>query len=150
MDTKTAQPDAKYYGVQSGMDLVFHHLGVACRDLDAEEQVWTPLGYVRESADFEDPRQQIRGRFLVGPGPRLELLVGTPGSTVLDPWLSRGIKIYHQAFEVPAVAGAIEALVVDGARVVVEPVPAVAFGGREIAFLMLRNGSLIEVIQRPG
>jgi methylmalonyl-CoA/ethylmalonyl-CoA epimerase len=131
------------------MDLVFHHLGVACRDLDVEEQAWTPLGYSRERSDFEDPRQQIRGRFLVGPGPRLELLVGTPGSTVLDPWLGRGIKIYHQAFEVPSVGGAIEAFVADGARVVVEPVPAVAFDGRDIAFLMLRNGSLIEVIEQP-
>jgi methylmalonyl-CoA/ethylmalonyl-CoA epimerase len=130
------------------MDLAFHHLGLACRDLDVEEQTWTPLGYRRERADFEDPRQQIRGRFLVGPGPRLELLVGTPGSTVLDPWLARGIKIYHQAFEVPDIRDAIASLREAGARVVVEPVPAVAFDGREISFLLLPNGLLIEVIQQ--
>jgi len=53
------------------MDLLFHHLGVACRNLDVEEAVWVPLGYTREGDDFEDPRQQIRGRFLTGPGPRL-------------------------------------------------------------------------------
>jgi methylmalonyl-CoA/ethylmalonyl-CoA epimerase len=131
------------------MEIVFHHLGLACRDLDVEQRAWTPLGYRRESPDFEDPRQQIRGRFLVGPGPRLELLVGTPGSTVLDPWLGRGIKIYHQAFEVPDIRGAIASLLAARARVVVEPVPAVAFDGREISFLLLPNGSLIEVIQRP-
>jgi len=134
--------------LQSGMDLAFHHLGVACRDLDTEERTWLPLGYSREGADFEDPRQQIRGRFLVGPGPRLELLVGTPGSTVLDPWLSRGIKIYHQAFEVPALRDTIREFEALRARVVVEPVPAVAFGGREISFLMLANGSIIELIAR--
>jgi len=131
------------------MDLAFHHLGLACRDLDVEEQTWTRLGYHRERADFEDPRQQIRGRFLVGPGPRLELLVGTPGSTVLDPWLARGIKIYHQAFEVPDIRNAIASLRAAGARVVVEPVPAVAFDGREISFLLLPNGLLVEVIQQP-
>jgi methylmalonyl-CoA/ethylmalonyl-CoA epimerase len=130
------------------MDLAFHHLGRACRDLDVEEQTWTRLGYRRERADFEDPRQQIRGRFLVGPGPRLELLVGTPGSTVLDPWLARGIKIYHQAFEVPYIRDSIAALRATGARVVVEPVPAIAFDGREISFLLLPNGLLIEVIQQ--
>jgi methylmalonyl-CoA/ethylmalonyl-CoA epimerase len=130
------------------MDLVFHHLGVACRDLDAEERVWTSLGYVRERDDFEDPRQQIRGRFLIGPGPRLELLVGTPGSKVLDPWLSRGIRIYHQAFEVPDLRASISALAESRARVVVDPVPAVAFGGREISFLLLANGSMIELIER--
>ena len=67
---------------------------------------------------------------------------------MLDPWLGRGIKIYHQAFEVPAVRGAIEAFLQIGARVVVEPVPAVAFDMREIAFVMLRNGSLVEVIEQ--
>jgi methylmalonyl-CoA/ethylmalonyl-CoA epimerase len=131
----------------NGSELAFHHLGVACRDLDREEQVWTALGYRRERPDFEDPRQQIRGRFIVGRGPRLELLVGTPGSTVLDPWLSRGIKIYHQAFEVPALAKMLGAFVLLGARVVVEPVPAVAFDNREICFVMLPNNSLIELIQ---
>ena len=130
------------------MDLLFHHLGVACRNLDAEETVWAPLGYTREGEDFEDPRQQIRGRFLTGPGPRLELLVGTPGSTVLDPWLSRGIKIYHQAFEVADVRATIAEMMQLRARVVVEPVPAVAFGGREISFLLLANGSLVELIER--
>jgi methylmalonyl-CoA/ethylmalonyl-CoA epimerase len=129
------------------MNLSFHHLGVACRDLDAEERTWLPLGYSREGPDFEDPRQQIRGRFLVGPGPRLELLVGTPGSKVLDPWLDRGVKIYHQAFEVPNVRASIEEFKKLRARVVVEPVPAVAFGGREICFLMLSNTCLIELIQ---
>ena len=129
------------------VDLKLHHLGVACRDLDTEERAWLPLGFTREGADFEDPRQQIRGRFLVGPGSRLELLVGTPGSSVLVPWLSRGIKIYHQGFEVPDILAAIERLKTTGARVVVEPVAAVAFTGRLISFLMLPNGSLVELIQ---
>lgn len=130
------------------MDLSFHHLGVACRNLDVEEAVWAALGYTREGDDFEDPTQQIRGRFLTGPGPRLELLVGTPGSTVLDPWLTRGIKIYHQAFEVADVRSTIAEMAQLRARVVVEPVPAVAFGGREISFLLLANGSLVELIER--
>ena len=108
-----------------------------------------PLGFVREGGDFEDPRQQIRGRFLVGGGSRLELLVGTPGSNVLAPWLSRGIKIYHQVFEVPDILGSLEGMKRTGARVVVEPVAAVAFAGRPISFLMLPNGSLIELIQAP-
>jgi methylmalonyl-CoA/ethylmalonyl-CoA epimerase len=42
--------------IQLGIDLRFHHLGVACRDLDLEERAWTPMGYQRERADFRDPR----------------------------------------------------------------------------------------------
>jgi methylmalonyl-CoA/ethylmalonyl-CoA epimerase len=128
------------------MQLTFHHIGVACRDLDAETQTYSLLGYSPESDDFVDERQGIRGRFLVGPGPRLELLVGLPGSAVLEPWLRKGVKYYHEAFLVDDLRAGVERLCEQGGKVVVEPVPAVAFGGREIAFVMLRNVTLVELI----
>jgi methylmalonyl-CoA/ethylmalonyl-CoA epimerase len=34
------------------------------------------------------------------------------------------------------------------AKVVVHPVPAVAFGGRRIAFVVFRNGLMLEFIER--
>ena len=131
------------------MSLTFHHFGIACRNLDREMRAYTTLGYAPEAADFEDPIQGVAGRFLTGGGPRLELLVALPGSDVLDPWLQGGSRIYHQAFEATDLQGSIDELVADNARVVVEPVPAVAFGGRHIAFLMLRTMSLVELIQSP-
>jgi len=128
--------------------LVFHHVGVACRNLDAEERVYTGLGYLRDGADFEDPMQGIGGRFLTGGGPRLELLVELPGSGVLTPWLRKGIRLYHLAWEAEDLARDSARLVQARAKVVVEPVPAVAFGGRRITFLMLPNLQLIELISR--
>src|SRR5690242_6335231 len=45
-----------------GVDgLTFHHVGVACSTLDAEEKVFTALGYVREHPDFVDPVQGVHG-----------------------------------------------------------------------------------------
>jgi methylmalonyl-CoA/ethylmalonyl-CoA epimerase len=132
------------------MGLTFHHLGVACRDLDAEAGTYESIGYVREGADFEDPRQGIRGRFITGPGPRLELLVGLPGSSVLEPWLQKGVRYYHQAFLVADLRAELDRVLQQrGVKLVVEPVPAVAFDGREIAFVMLRNLTLVELIQAP-
>jgi methylmalonyl-CoA/ethylmalonyl-CoA epimerase len=131
------------------MQLTFHHIGVACRDLDREAKTYALLGYSPEGDDFSDERQGIRGRFIVGPGPRLELLVALPGSTVLEPWLRKGVKYYHEAFFVPDLAGGIEELGASGGKVVVEPVPAVAFDGREIAFVMLPNVTLVELIEAP-
>ncbi|HEX2381549.1 MAG TPA: VOC family protein [Acidimicrobiales bacterium] len=131
------------------MQLTFHHIGVACRDLDTEAETYALLGYSPESDDFVDQRQGIRGRFIVGPGPRLELLVALPGSAVLEPWLRKGVKYYHEAFLVPDLASGIEYLGAHGGKVVVEPVPAVAFEGRAIAFVMLRNMTLVELVQAP-
>lgn len=125
----------------------FHHFGVACRDLDLEAAHYRTFGYRPERDDFEDPIQGVRGRFLIDGGPRLELLVALPGSAVLDPWLRGGSRIYHQAFEVDDLPGSIASLMADRARVVVEPVPAVAFDGRSISFVMLRTLALIELIE---
>ncbi|MGF1468342.1 MAG: VOC family protein [Sandaracinaceae bacterium] len=128
--------------------LRFHHLGVACRDLDREAAGWSPLGYRLAGEAFEDPAQGVRGCFLEGPGPRLELLMDLPGSDTVAGWLARGTKIYHQAFEAAAFEPALAALRSRcGARLARAPRPAVAFGGRRVAFLWLDNRALVELIE---
>lgn len=127
--------------------MLFHHFGVACKNLDREMGIYSMLGYASEGPDFEDPIQGVRGRFLVGGGPRVEILEALPGSDVLDPWLQNGSRIYHQAFEVSDILTTIELLENKRARVIVQPVPSVAFDGRLICFLMLKNMMLIELIE---
>ena len=61
-----------------------------------------------------------------------------------------GVKFYHQAFEVDALDDALATLRDVGARVVSPPAPAVAFGGRPIAFILLRNMVMVELIQRDS
>ncbi len=125
----------------------FHHIGVACRDLDAEEARFASLGYVREGQDFVDPIQGVRGRFMVGGGPRMELLVGLGDDSVLSSWLRTGQKMYHVAYLVPDIEAGIRRLEAQRARVSVPPVPSVAFAGRRICFLMLPNLLLVELIE---
>lgn len=129
--------------------LSFHHFGIACGDLERETRAYALLGYHPEGQDFEDPAQGVRGRFLVGGGPRLECLVPLPGSVVLEPWLAAGSRIYHQAFVTADLDASQRALCSGGGRTVVAPVPATAFGGRRICFVMLRTMSLVELIQSP-
>lgn len=138
----------------SGIDgaapgLAFHHFGVACRNLDDQERVYAVFGYTRERADFTDPIQGVSGRFLVGPGPRMELLVAFENSSVLDPWLASGPRIYHQAFETPSLASSLQYLAKHGFRTIVGPVPAVAFDNRLIAFALNRHMTMIELIESP-
>jgi methylmalonyl-CoA/ethylmalonyl-CoA epimerase len=130
-------------------ELTFHHFGIACRDLDREERSYALLGYVAEGEDFEDPAQGVRGRFLVDGGPRLELLVPLPGRDVLDPWLTAGSRIYHQAFSTADLDASHRALCRAGGRTVVAPVPAAAFQGRRICFVMLRTMALVELVESP-
>lgn len=130
--------------------LVFHHAGVACVNIEVELAQLAALGYVAEGPPFVDPRQGIRGQFASGASPRLELLEpleaqrGMAG--VLAPWLRARVKLYHLAYEVASLDAAIAAQRASGAKLVVEPVEAVAFKGRRVAFVMLRNRLLVELI----
>jgi methylmalonyl-CoA/ethylmalonyl-CoA epimerase len=125
----------------------FHHIGVACRDLADEQAGMRALGYEPVGAPFTDPRQGISGVFVEGTGPRLELLAPLEGSAVLDPWLRGGSRMYHLAYEVADLDGAVAAAVADGARLVSGPVAAVAFQQRRISFLMLQVRLLTELIE---
>jgi methylmalonyl-CoA/ethylmalonyl-CoA epimerase len=88
--------------------------------------------------------------FLTGSGPRIELVAALPGagagSEVLAGWLNRGTKLYHTAYEVPNLHELLETRLSGQAKLVLGPQPAVAFQGREVAFLMMRNGLLVELI----
>lgn len=126
----------------------FHHIGVATESIARDEAVYVQLGYQRESKEWVDPNQGVRGVFLVGPGPRLELLEPHEGSTTLEPWLHAGSRLYHQAYEVDDLNASLDsARKALRAHVLRAPLPSAAFGGRPVSFLMLRNRSVIELIQ---
>jgi methylmalonyl-CoA/ethylmalonyl-CoA epimerase len=128
------------------MKLSFHHIGVACHDLDLETRRLAVLGYAPEGPDFTDPIQGVSGRFLSGGGPRLELLTALGDGGVLTPWLNSGVKLYHLGYETTDLTGSLAHLKTERARVMVQPVEAVAFEKRKIAFLMLPNMLLTELI----
>jgi len=46
--------------------MTFHHIGVACPNLEREVRALEALGYAGESAHFADPLQKVRGCFVTG------------------------------------------------------------------------------------
>lgn len=133
-----------------GNSLEFHHVGVACHDIEAEAARLALLGYRPEGITFTDSRQGVRGMFLAGQAPRLEVLEALPGAAggVLADWLARDAKLYHLAYLAADLTETIENLRKGNAKLVVPPMPAVAFAGRDIAFVILPNRMLIELIAR--
>jgi methylmalonyl-CoA/ethylmalonyl-CoA epimerase len=123
----------------------FHHLGIATDSLDRDVRAYSTLGYRSEGPSVVEERQGVTGRFLVGGGPRLELLEQLPGSETLAPLLSRGIKCYHHAYEVESLEDSLAALRAAGAKQLAPPVDAVAFNRREV-FVMLPNRWIVELI----
>ncbi|WP_339862179.1 MULTISPECIES: VOC family protein [Alphaproteobacteria] len=128
----------------------FHHLGYAVASVSNELAYFQQLGYRQEGKQFSDPTQGIKGCFITGGGPRIELLENLQGFDTLTPWLRNGIKFYHTAYEVPDIHQAIAETVRQKAKIITSPVPAVAFNQRLIAFVMLRNRLLVEFIHKPS
>jgi methylmalonyl-CoA/ethylmalonyl-CoA epimerase len=129
------------------MALSFHHIGVACHDLQGEIKRLTALGYLQERASFVDKTQGVEGIFMNGGGPRLELLRPLHENSVLCPWLKAGKKFYHLAYTVGGeLKQELSKLRAQGAKLVVAPVSAAAFEGAEICFLMMPNILLVELI----
>jgi methylmalonyl-CoA/ethylmalonyl-CoA epimerase len=125
----------------------FHHLGVATESLESEARAYAALGYEPEKDEFVDPLQGVRGVFMVGGGPRLELLEPLPGDDTLVPLLRRGVKCYHHAYEVVSLDASLDALRQAHAQVVRVPTEAVAFDHRRVAFLVLPNMWMVELIE---
>jgi len=128
--------------------LSLHHAGPACRDIAAEAAAHALLGYVPDGPVFEDPHQRVRGSFhTLGPF-RVELLEPLDDRSPLIGWLERGVRMYHVCYGTDDLDGTLAQLRAAGHRVVSAPAPAVAFGGRPVAFVMLRSRSLVELLQR--
>lgn len=130
-------------------NIEFHHIGYATTSIEKELPHFKALGYVPEGESFSDPKQGIRGCFLTcGAGPRIELLENLPQSETLTPWLNSGVKMYHLAYKIGSLDQALSWSSSLRARVVVPPVESVAFYGKKICFVMLRNGFMVEFIER--
>jgi len=130
------------------IDAQFHHIGIASKSIEKDILFYSMLDYQPEAPPFEDSIQGIRGQFLVGGGPRLELLENLPGSETLTPWLKSGVKMYHFGYYIRhRLDEEIAEIENQGALLVRPPQPAIAFAGQRICFFMMRNGMMIELIE---
>jgi methylmalonyl-CoA/ethylmalonyl-CoA epimerase len=59
-----------------------------------------------------------------------------------------GVKLYHLGFIAADLPAEIERLRAQRAKLMFPPTPAVAFGNRRVAFVMLPNSLLVEIIEK--
>ena len=128
--------------------LTFHHIGIACRDIDKTVQFYLQQGYTATPA-VEDPLQHVRISFLEKDGaPRLELLEPIDDSSPVARTLAAtGVSPYHICYEVQNLDEAIASLRQQRFLLVNGPVPACAMGNRRIAFLFQKNTGLVELVE---
>lgn len=128
--------------------LTFHHIGIACRDIDKTKAFYLQQGYTA-TPTVDDPLQHVRISFLNKEGaPRLELLEPLDEQNPVSRTLATaGVTPYHMCYEVRDLESAIAELRTQRFLLVNGPVPACALENRRIAFMFQKNTGLIELVE---
>jgi methylmalonyl-CoA/ethylmalonyl-CoA epimerase len=127
-----------------------HHIGIAVRDLAATAQELSSLlGYRIRSGVIHDPVQTAHVQFLQQDGTPacLELVTPDGPASKLVGALKRGGGLNHLCYATPDIDATCRRLSEGGMLIIQEPVTAVAFPGRRIAWLMGGAGVLTELVE---
>lgn len=138
----------------SADDLGFklRHVGVAVPSLGpATETLSTLFGYTVVSGPFDDPIQKVSVNFLAKSNSdvaEIELIAPLSDDSPITSMLAKsGGGAYHLCFETSDIEQALIHAKNNGCMIVSPPVPAVAFGGRRIAWIYTRSRQLFELVE---
>ncbi len=128
--------------------MTYHHIGIACMDIEATARQYAALGY-RVGPRVTDPVQNIEICFLDHDTmPRIELLGAVDeNSPVVQILKKNGTTPYHICYTVPDIDQTIKDLKRQRFLMVSKPVPACAIENRRVAFMYHRDAGLIELVE---
>jgi methylmalonyl-CoA/ethylmalonyl-CoA epimerase len=130
----------------------FHHLGVAVKSIAKAIPIYKDLfGYELISGPFDDPLQRVSVCFLGRQAAGeivIELIAPLGNDTPIDRVIAKGGGAYHTCYDVENLDAAVETLRSKKCILVGEPVPAVAFANRRIAWLFTPTNQLVELVER--
>jgi methylmalonyl-CoA/ethylmalonyl-CoA epimerase len=140
--------------MEDGREMIrLHHVGILTADIGKAAQDYTVgLGYTFCSEVIHDPVQTAYVQFLqMAPGEPLVELVAPDGPTSkLTRSLKKPGRLHHLCYATEDIAERCRQLRSQCMFLVSHPVPAVAFLGRRIAWLMDRDGLLIELVEQEA
>jgi methylmalonyl-CoA/ethylmalonyl-CoA epimerase len=126
-----------------------HHVGIVVGDLASHGQRYAEvLGSVATTPVIHDPLQKVYVQFWKDPcGALIELIA--PASEDSPVWRDsqRGGGLNHLCYETDNIDRQIELALTQGGMLTREVSPAVAFGGRRIAFVYFLEVGLIEFVE---
>lgn len=131
-----------------------HHIGVAVPALrPAAASLEAIFGYRTVSGPFDDPIQKVSVSFLRTTGAdeaEIELVAPLTEDSPIRSILAKGTAAYHLCLETTDLDAALAHTKSLGCILVSAPAPAVAFGGRRIAWIYTPSRQLFELVESHG
>ena len=130
-----------------------HHVGYVTASIaDSVEEYTKSTGLVWDGRIIHDPLQMVSVAFLSSAddsSSAIELVEPAGRRSPVNRFLASGGGLHHICMEVAELEAHIEASKAAGCTLVRVPMPAVAFGGRKIAWITTPTGQLIELLADP-
>jgi len=129
----------------------FHHVGFVVSSIQNTVQSFADMlqadwdGHI-----FHDPNQGVRVTFLKSRragDPLFELVEPADEKSPVQSFVAKGGGMHHVCYTVANLEEALSRARALGAIITRPPMPAVAFGGRRIAWIYTRNKLLIEYLE---
>ena len=130
--------------------LRLHHVGILVRDIEsAAREYVSHMGYSVRTPKLHDPAQTAYVQFLALPGERtlLELVAPDSPRSRLTNALRKGGGLNHLCYAAPDIEATCRDWRAAGFFLIHAPMPAVAFSGRSIAWLMNSDCVLMELVE---
>jgi len=122
-----------------GQDACFDHVGIAVRSIDDA---------VTGAQAIVDPVQKVAVAFININNFRVELVEPLNEASPICNMLKKQQNLYHICFKVNDIEGAIEQARKNSFHCIANPVPAIAFENKRIAWLFSRTYGLIELLEK--
>ena len=136
----------------SDTGMTLHHVGFAVGSIAAVATAFAQsIGGTWDGGIVHDPVQQARVSFVRTGGagtPTLELIEPDAGDAPLSAFVARGGGLHHLCYEVVSLDAQLASSRASGALLVKPPAPAIAFGGRRIAWVYTKQRLLLEYLER--
>lgn len=130
-----------------------HHIGYVVASITETVEDFAESIYgIWDGAIIHDPLQQVRVTFIrpsnQGQGVMFELVEPADANSPVNGFLRRGGGLHHVCFEVPDLEAELVSIRLHGGLTAREPLPAVAFSGRRIAWVYTRKRLLVEYLEQ--
>lgn len=135
--------------MMQGYGLSFHHFGLAVKAPDRAVHFTKALGY-ELGATLLDPTQNVNLIWCAhATMPAIEIIYPTETAGPIDAILQKSDSlVYHLCYECEDIERSISNMIAGGERVVTvaSATPAPLFGGRNVAFLMIKGFGIVELL----
>lgn len=130
-----------------------HHIGFVVSSIEKSgDRFAEALAATWSRQIVHDPIQKVRVAFFQGNGqdPLIELVEPADPDSPVSRFLEHGGGLHHLCYEVENLEAHLAFCESAGSTVIRQPVPAVAFAGRRIAWVATRNNLLVEFLERTN